>query len=74
MRPWAVPEGGIVREGDGTMTAWVTADGHCFTRRAVKVGLLQDGFWQVLDGLKPGERIAADGALFMANALTTASQ
>jgi cobalt-zinc-cadmium efflux system membrane fusion protein len=56
------------------MTAWVTADGHRFTRRAVKVGLLQDGFWQVLDGLNPGERIAADGALFMANALTTASR
>ena len=70
----AVPEGGVVREGDGTMTAWVTTDGHRFTQRAIKVGLLQDGFWQVLDGLKPGERIAADGALFMANALTTASQ
>jgi cobalt-zinc-cadmium efflux system membrane fusion protein len=70
----AVPEGGVVREGDGTMTVWVTADGLRFTRRAVKVGLLQDGFWQVLDGLNPGERIAADGALFMANALTAASQ
>ena len=70
----AVPERGVVREGDGTMTVWVTTDGHRFTQRAVKVGLLQDGFWQVLDGLKPGERIAADGALFMANALTTASQ
>jgi cobalt-zinc-cadmium efflux system membrane fusion protein len=56
------------------MTAWVTADGHRFTQRAIKVGLLQDGFWQVLDGLEPGERIAADGALFMSNALTTASQ
>jgi membrane fusion protein, heavy metal efflux system len=70
----AVPEGGVVREGDGTMTAWVTTDGHRFTQREIKVGLLQDGFWQVLDGLKPGERVAADGALFMANALTTASQ
>jgi membrane fusion protein, heavy metal efflux system len=70
----AAPEGGVVREGDGTMTVWATTDGHRFTQRAIKVGLLQDGFWQVLDGLKPGERIAADGALFMANALTTASQ
>jgi cobalt-zinc-cadmium efflux system membrane fusion protein len=70
----AAPEDGVVREGDGTMTVWVTSDGHRFTQRAIKVGLLQDGFWQVLDGLRPGERIAADGALFMANALTTASQ
>jgi cobalt-zinc-cadmium efflux system membrane fusion protein len=69
----AVPESGVVREGEGTMTVWVTTDSHRFTQRTVKVGLLQDGFWQVLDGLKPGERIATDGAIFMANALTTAS-
>jgi cobalt-zinc-cadmium efflux system membrane fusion protein len=69
----AVPEAGVVREGDGTMTVWVTTDGHRFTQRTVKVGLLQDGFWQVLDGLKPGERVATDGAVFMANALTTSS-
>jgi cobalt-zinc-cadmium efflux system membrane fusion protein len=55
------------------MTVWVTTDGHRFTQRTVKVGLLQDGFWQVLDGLKPGERVATDGAVFMANALTTSS-
>jgi cobalt-zinc-cadmium efflux system membrane fusion protein len=70
----AVPEGGVVREGDGTMTVWVTTDGRRFTQRTVKIGLQQDGFDQVLDGLKPGERIATEGALFMDNALTTASQ
>lgn len=69
----AVPESGVVREGDGTMTVWVTTDGRRFTQRTVKVGLEQDGFWQVLDGLEPGERIATDGALFMDSALTTAS-
>lgn len=70
----AVPEGGVVREGDGTMTAWVTTDGRHFTQRTIKTGLLEDGFWQVLDGLEPGERVATDGALLMDNALTTASQ
>jgi membrane fusion protein, heavy metal efflux system len=70
----AVPDGGVVREGDGTMTVWVTTDGRRFTQRVVKVGLLQHGFWQVLDGLKPGERVATDGALFLDNALATASQ
>lgn len=69
----AVRESGVVREGDGTMTVWVTTDGRGFTQRTVKVGLQQDGFCQVLDGLKPGERVATDGALFMDNALTTAS-
>jgi membrane fusion protein, heavy metal efflux system len=70
----AVAEGGVVREGDGTMTVWVTADGHRFTQRTVKIGLLQDGFWQVLEGLKPGERVATDGALFLDNAVSTAAQ
>jgi membrane fusion protein, heavy metal efflux system len=70
----AVPEGGVVREGDGTMTVWVTTDGHRFTQRTVKVGLQQHGYNQILDGLKPGERVATDGALFLDNALATASQ
>jgi cobalt-zinc-cadmium efflux system membrane fusion protein len=70
----AIPESGVVREGDGTMSAWVTTDGHRFTRRTIKIGLQQAGFDQVLDGLKPGERVAADGAVFLSNALTSASQ
>ena len=56
------------------MTVWVTTDGRRFTQRTVKIGLQQDGFWQVLEGLEPGERVATHGALFMDNALTTASQ
>jgi membrane fusion protein, heavy metal efflux system len=74
MRSPAVPEGGVVREGDGTMTVWVTTDGRRFTQRVVKIGLLQDGFWQVLNGLEPGERVATDGALFLDNALSMAAQ
>jgi cobalt-zinc-cadmium efflux system membrane fusion protein len=70
----AVPVGGVVREGDGTMTVWVTADGHRFDKRPVRVGMLQDDFDQVLDGLKAGERVATDGALFLDNALTAASR
>jgi membrane fusion protein, heavy metal efflux system len=70
----AVPEGGVVREGDGTMTAWVTTDGRRFTQRTVKIGLQQHGYDQILEGLKPGERVATDGALFLDNALATASQ
>jgi cobalt-zinc-cadmium efflux system membrane fusion protein len=65
----AVPLDGIVREGDGTMTAWVTTDRKRFTQRTVKLGLTQNGYHQVLDGLKPGEIIAADNALFLNNAL-----
>ena len=57
MRSVAIPFDGVVREGDGTMTVWVTADRRRFTMRPVKLGLLRDGHYQLLDGLKPGERI-----------------
>ncbi len=46
VRSPAVPLDGVVREGDGTMTAWVTADRRHFTRRIVKIGLQRDGYRQ----------------------------
>lgn len=64
----AVPFAGVVREGDGAMTVWVTTDRRRFVQRLVKVGLRQDGQDQILDGLKPGEMVAGDGALFISNA------
>jgi cobalt-zinc-cadmium efflux system membrane fusion protein len=70
----AVPFDGVVREGDGTMTIWVTTDGHHFLKRVVRVGLQNGGFNQILDGAKPGERVATEGALFISNALATATR
>lgn len=70
----AVPYGAVVREGDGTMTAWVTSDRRKFTARTVKVGLQQDGFDQIIEGLKAGELVATDGALFIDNATTINKQ
>ena len=68
------PVNAVVREGDGTMTAFVTDDGgRTFHRRAIRTGLLQDGFHQVLDGLKPGEVIATDNAIFVAQAIAAAA-
>jgi membrane fusion protein, heavy metal efflux system len=71
-RALAVPQDGIVREGDGTMTVWVTEDRHKFTKRVVKTGLSHGGFVEILDGLKPGELVATDGSLFIANQYTNA--
>lgn len=65
----ALPENGVVREGDGTMTAWVTADRRNFARRVLKVGLRQDGYVQILDGLQPGELAVSEGAVFLSNML-----
>jgi cobalt-zinc-cadmium efflux system membrane fusion protein len=69
MRSLAVPLDGVVREGDGTMTAWVTADRRRFTRRTIKIGIQRDGFRQILEGLQPGELVATDGAVFLSNML-----
>lgn len=65
----AVPVEGVVREGDGTMTIWVTTDRRRFERRTVKVGMQQDGWDQILEGLEPGETVVTDGAVFLSNFL-----
>jgi cobalt-zinc-cadmium efflux system membrane fusion protein len=69
VRSIAVPANGIVREGDGTMTVWVTTDGRRFARRTVKVGLQQDGWDQVLEGLEGDETVVTEGAVFLSNKL-----
>src|SRR6202022_3687753 len=65
----SVPTAAVVREGDGTMTVWVTTDRRRFTKRTVKVGLQQDGWSQILEGLQPGETVVTDGAVFLSNKL-----
>jgi membrane fusion protein, heavy metal efflux system len=65
----AIPLNGVVREGDGTMTAWVTADRRHFVQRAIRIGLESDGWREVLDGLRPGELVVTDGAVFLSNML-----
>jgi cobalt-zinc-cadmium efflux system membrane fusion protein len=69
VRSLAVPANGVVREGDGTMSVWVTGDSRHFTKRTVKLGLLQDGWNQILEGLKPGDTVVTDGAVFLSNKL-----
>jgi cobalt-zinc-cadmium efflux system membrane fusion protein len=70
----AVSQDGVVREGDGTMTVWVTTDGRKFAKRIVKTGLARDGFTEILGGLRKGELVATDGSLFIANQFTNAGQ
>jgi cobalt-zinc-cadmium efflux system membrane fusion protein len=83
VRSPAVPLDGVVREGDGTMTVWVTADRRLFTRRTVKTGsqipgrsIGSDlrGYRQILEGVQAGELVASEGALFLSQVQATASQ
>jgi membrane fusion protein, heavy metal efflux system len=64
----AVPAEAVVREGDGTMSIWVTTDQRHFVRRTVHLGEQQAGYDAVLDGLRAGELVAATGALYLSNA------
>jgi cobalt-zinc-cadmium efflux system membrane fusion protein len=66
----AAPMNGVVREGDGTMTAWVTTDRRHFVQREVKIGLQREGYDQVLEGVQPGELIVTDGAILLSNMAT----
>ncbi len=66
----AIPANGVVREADGTMTAWVTTDRRRFEQRIVKIGLRNDDRVQVLEGLRRGELVVADGAVFLSNMLS----
>jgi cobalt-zinc-cadmium efflux system membrane fusion protein len=59
----------VVREADGTMTAWVTTDRHRFAQRIIKIGLRKDDRVQVLDGLQRGELVVTDDAVFLSNML-----
>jgi cobalt-zinc-cadmium efflux system membrane fusion protein len=65
----AIPANGVVREADGTMTAWVTSDRRHFVQKIVKTGLRKDGRVQILAGLQPGELAVSDGAVFLSNML-----
>jgi len=72
--PWKVvevPTTAVVREGDGTMTVWVTPDGHDFMKRNVSVGMQVDNHYQILSGLRPGEHIVAMGGIFLSNMAQT---
>ncbi len=73
VRSPAVPLAGVVREGDGTMSVWVTADRRRFTKRTVKIGTQRDGYRQILEGAQVGELAATEGAIFLSNMLTIAA-
>jgi membrane fusion protein, heavy metal efflux system len=68
----AISANGVVREPDGTMVAWVTADRHKFTERVIQTGLRTDGRVQILAGLQRGELVVSDGAVFLSNMLEAA--
>jgi cobalt-zinc-cadmium efflux system membrane fusion protein len=48
----------------------VTTDRHHFIQRKVKLGQQGAEYDQIIDGLKPGELVVTDGAVFLDNMLS----
>ena len=57
----AVPEGAIIDDG-GRPVVFVQVAGESFARRPVRLGARASGYVQILEGVRPGERIVTKGA------------
>jgi membrane fusion protein, heavy metal efflux system len=62
---FTVPDAAVLRDTENQPFVYVQSGANQFARRLVKVGDSQGGRTQVLDGLKEGERVVGDGALFL---------
>lgn len=65
----AVPADSVVREPDGSMTVWVPKGERRFEQRVVKIGIQRDGYDQILGGLRQGQPVVSEGAIFLDNML-----
>jgi len=57
----SIPESAVINE-DGLKTAYIQLEGEAFEKRILKTGIVDDGFVQVIEGLKMGERVVTKGA------------
>lgn len=60
-----VPDSAVLRDAENEPFVYVEAGPGRFARRQVKVGGSDAGKTQIVSGLKPGERVAGDGSLFL---------
>ena len=60
----AVPDSGVIYEG-GDARVWIAGDDGTLALRKIKPGRSANGFLEVLEGVKPGEKVVASGALFI---------
>ncbi len=61
----SVPDASILRNDENQPFVYVEASPGTFGRRQVTIGQSQSGKTQILSGLAPGEKVAADGSLFL---------
>lgn len=61
----AVPDAAVLRDTENLPFVYVQTSSNQFARRPVKLGLSQSGETQITDGLKAGEHVVDDGAIFL---------
>ena len=54
------------------MTVWVTSGERTFLMRTVKIGRVRDKMTEIREGLRAGELVVTDGALFISNQYASA--
>jgi cobalt-zinc-cadmium efflux system membrane fusion protein len=60
----AVPETGVIYEGPEARV-WILGDDGALALRRIQPGRSANGLLEVLDGVRPGEKVVASGALFI---------
>jgi cobalt-zinc-cadmium efflux system membrane fusion protein len=68
----AVPQSAVVYEGSAAHV-WVVAADGLLSLRGIRTGRSNDGLIEVLDGLRPGEKVVTKGGLFIDQAAAPAS-
>ena len=61
----AVPDSSILRDDENQPFVYVATSSNQFGRRQVDIGQSQNGQTQILKGLAPGDKVAANGSLFL---------
>ena len=61
----AVPDSSILRDDENQPFVYVANNSNQFGRRQVDIGQTENGQTQVLKGLSPGDKVAANGSLFL---------
>lgn len=60
-----VPDAAVLRDSENQPFVYVQTEGNKFARRLVKIGESQQGTTHITEGLKEGEHVAGNGALFL---------
>ena len=61
----SVPDAALLRDAQNNPYVYVQTGTNQFARRDVTIGDSHDGMTQSLTGLRAGDRVVADGSLFL---------